>query len=510
MKTIIKFLTVVLFTVLIQSCFKDDSLQDINKFEGVEIDTTGMSALSVYQFEHLTVEPDLRYQGITDERFSYEWKINLAPNDTLYEVLSNQRNLDSEIDFKPTDHDYPLQVVYTVTDEKTGINYIMSWPLRILNNIGEGIIVAETADGSSTDLSHIMSSEVTPGYESISVKHHVFSSINDNTIPGITKQLKYYSIYGKNAVLGITDEGIYRINPLDFTIDGTNGDLFYVAPDVFQPQKLDQVLQGSLLVNNGNLTSTYFGASKKYGVPFSADYDVPAIFAANPASYPAVTLSFFDEAEGRFIYQPSLTQFGDTKMHETPASEDGPFDPSKLQGMTNLAAGVGTSGNFRHVLENTTTGEIGLYILDGGEMIYPDLTPPAPLAFYDLSQAPGIADAQFFTFLDNQRILYYGTSTKIYAVLFSTSNIQVEERYTVPTGQEITTLQVYQQADYPFRSTDDYLPLNDKALLMSTFDGNQGRVYLMPLINTGVGNIDEDSISVFEGFDRITALGTQL
>lgn len=510
MKTIIKFLTVTLFAVLMQSCFKDDSLQDINKFEGVEIDTTGMSTLSVYQFEQLSVEPNLQYQGITDERFSYEWKINLAPNDTLYEVLSNERNLVSEIDLKPTDHDYPLQIVYTVTDEKTGIDYIMSWPLRILNNIGEGIIVAETADGYNTDLSHIMSPMVTPGYESISVKHHVYSSINDKLIPGLTKQLKYYSIYGKNAVLGITDESIYRINPLDYTLDGTNGDLFYVAPEILQPQKLGQVLQGSLLVNNGNLTSTYFGASKKYGVPFSADYDVPAIFAANPASNPAVTLSFYSEAEGQFIYQPSLTQFGDTKMHETPGVEDGPFDPSSLEGMTNLAAGVGTNGNFRHVLKNKTTGEIGLYILDGGEMIYPDLTPPAPLAFYDLSQAPGIAEAKFFSFLDDQRILYYATSTKIYAVLFSTSNLKVEERFDIPEGQEITTLQIYQQADYPFRYTDDYLPLNNKALLMSTYDGNQGRVYLMPLINTGIGNIDKDSISVFDGFDRITALGTQL
>lgn len=40
----------------------------------------------------------------------------------------------------------------------------MTWPVTVLNNIGEGLIIAETYDGNSTEISHIMSPEVTTGF----------------------------------------------------------------------------------------------------------------------------------------------------------------------------------------------------------------------------------------------------------------------------------------------------------------------------------------------------------
>ncbi|MGI0107025.1 PKD-like family lipoprotein [Salinimicrobium sp. WS361] len=510
MKTLIKIMALCFVAALLHSCFKDESTLDVNTIEGVEIDTSGISNLTIYQFENLIVEPDLVTDGLAEERLSYEWKINLEPDDTVYQVLGEQRNLNSEIIFSSTEPGDFHQLVYTVTDGQTGIDYIMTWPLRILNSIGEGIVVAETPDGINTDLSHIMSPEVTPDFASTDVKHNVFSTLNGTTIPGITKQLKGYTIFGENAIIGITDEMIYKINPLDYSLAGTDGGLFYVAPESFNPQKLDAVNQGSIIVNNGELTSTFLGVSRKFGVPFTSDYDVPEVFAVNPAANPAVTLNFYSEELERFIYQPSLTQFGDRTMHLIPGDEGAEFDPANLSGKKNLAASAGTNGNFRHVLQDEASGEVGLYIFDGGQSIYPDIFPPAPIAYFDLSQAPEINEAQYFAFLDDQRILYYATTTKIYAVLFASSSLQVEERYTLPAGEEITTLQVYQQADYPFRSTDDYLPLNNDALLMSSYDNTQGKVYLLPLINTGLGNVDTSNITSYEGFSRITALGIQL
>ena len=44
---------------------------------------------------------------------------------------------------------------------------------------------------------------------------------------------------------------------------------------------------------------------------------------------------------------------------------------------------------------------------------------------------------------------------------------------------------------------------------MSTYDGLEGKVSILPLINFGVGNIDTAKISTFGGFDRVTAIGTQ-
>ena len=114
--------------------------------------------------------------------------------------------------------------------------------------------------------------------------------------------------------------------------------------------------------------------------------------------------------------------------------------------------------------------------------------------------------------MDNQKVLYYATPGKIYAMLYSAGSPVFEERYTVPAGEEITTLQVYTQANYPFRAEGwdpPYLETNNKQLILSTY-GSEGKVYLLPLINAGVGNIDTANIRTFDGFDRITAITTQL
>tara|TARA_R110002020_G_scaffold185364_4_gene382944 strand:- start:4630 stop:6162 length:1533 start_codon:yes stop_codon:yes gene_type:complete len=510
MKNIYNILFVLLILAVAQSCFEDTSSLDTNPIEGVVIDTTGMSELSVFQFDNLEVTPNLIYSG-NEDQLAYEWKINIGSTigDTVFDVLSTERNLDAPIVFRPTPANSNHELVLTVTDTQTDIDYIMGWPLKVLNNIGQGILVATTPDGTSTDLSHIMSAQVTPNFDELSVKYNVYSSLNDGTIPGITKQLKYYRIGRDDAVLGITDNTIYRINTVDFTFGGTNEELFYVDRPAYKPQSLGQVNQGSLLVNNGNLTSTYFGATYKFGVPFESDFTVPAIIAAKTSSGPPVTIVFYDEEKDEFIYQPSATQFGDSNQYAIPASTDEAFNPATVDNKINVAASVGTTdGNFRHLLKDENTSAVGLYIFDEGVSVYPDIFPPSPIGFYDLSSAPDIQAAEHFVFTDDQKILYYATDTKLYAVLFSTETATVQERYTLEAGESFTTLQVYQDADYPFGS--DYLPLNNRALLASTYDGTEGRVYLMPLINTGVGNIDVPNVKIWEGFDQITALGTQL
>ena len=507
MKKCYNILLALLLLIVTQSCFEDNSSFDTNTIEGVVIDTTGNSELTVFQFDNLKVEPNLIYSG-NEAQLSFEWKINTVPTDTIFDILSTERNLDEPIVFRPTDAIRNHELVLTVSDPQTEIDYIMAWPLKILNNIGQGIVVATTSDNTSTDLSHIMSAQVTADFDDLDIKYNVYSSLNDNMISGVTKQLKYYSIFGQDAVLGITDNSIYKVNTVDYSLGGVNGDLFYVDRPVYKPLALGQVTQGSLLVNNGNLTATFFGASQKFGVAFESDFTLPDVIAGKTVGNPPVTIMFYDEVKEEFAYQPSITQFGDSNTYAVPASTDGSFNPATIDNKINMAASVSTDGNFRHLLKDENSGDIALYIFDSGVSVFPDIIPPAPIGFYDLSVAPDIQAAKYFVFTDDQKILYYATDTKLYAVLFSTATATVQERYTLDAGESFTTLQVYQDADYPFGS--DYLPLNNRALLASTYDGTEGRVYLMPLINTGVGNIDVPNVKIWEGFDQITALGTQL
>lgn len=493
--------------ILFSSCSRDDSTLAVNKIAGVEIDTTGNSELSVYQFERLVVEPELNLNGLSESELAYEWKITIVPGDTIYEVLSEEKTLDVEILFKPNSTRHQYQLVYTVTDQPTGLEYIMSWPLTIKNNIGEGLVVATTADGTHADISHIMSPLVTPDYTEISIKYNIYSINNGGEkINGPIRNMLFTNFYQEDVILTLTDENIIRINTFDYTFGGINEALFFGSVPL-PPQALYRAPQGDIYIGNGKLTATWLAISKQFGLPFDFSYTVPDHIAIKRFSGPPVMISFYDEVNEQFVYLPTIAQWGDNDMHPTPSVADGAFDPTFVPSKINMAAGIGQNGEFLHLLKDTGTNELALYVFNRGGFVSPDVIPPSPIALHDFSGAPDIENAEFFVLMDNQKVMYYATKTKIYAALYGTASPTFEERYSLPVGEEITTLQVYQQASYPF--ADTYLPSNNEQLVMSTFDGTEGKVYLLPITNIGVGNIDESNIKVYSGFDRVTAIATQ-
>lgn len=512
-QTYIAFLFSILATAtILTACRKDKSSLDVNKIPGVMFDTTGNSSYTVYQFDNLVINPTLLLEsGLNEADLSYTWRINLVPMDTVWQVISNERNLDFEMKFKPNSSTYYHRIMYTVTDKKRGQDYIMTWPVTVLNNIGEGLLVAESSDNANTDISHIMAPEVTPGFTKVDVKHGVFSGINNKFIPGIVKQMRFINMYGVNAFIAITDNSMLRVNTLDQVLAGVDNDLFVVPPAAIKPQALGGVYLSDLFVMNNKLIATNLNNNRKIGVPLDYKFSVPAQLVMNPhydAYQPIFTFQFYDEVNGYFVYLPTLMPFGgDNKMHIYPSVQGKPFDPSSVTGKTNIAAGYTVGGGFLHILKDRNNGKLEAYVFDAGIDNWPDpATIPSPIALWDLSAAPDISNATRFVILDDQKVMYYATSTKIYAMLYGASTPVFQERYEVPAGEQITTLQVYQQAGYPDR--DDLLGTNNKQLVVSTY-GTEGKVYLLPMINPGSGDIDQGKIKTFGGFGRISAIATQ-
>ena len=497
------------------SCRKDFSTQDTTKINGVTFDTTGQGNLSVFQFEKLVVKPKLNVNGLNGANLKYEWKINLSPRELNYQVIGTERDLEFEVQMKPTKANEFHQVLYTVSDETNGLQYIMAWPLTIRNSIGEGLVIAETADGVTSDLSHIMSPLVTEDYNSESVKHNVFSSINGTTLPGVLKQLRFSSLKGTGEIMmGISDDNIVTVKTLDYTPSTRNEDLFFVSVAGRKNQMTAGLPQNDIYVGNGKLTASWLAISTKFGLPFDNKFTVPDHVAVNGrGDYPLVLISFYDEVEQSFVYQESVS-YGDTKMYKMPDNNQAVFNAGHLPGKVNVAAGISQTGEFQHLLKDKNTGAYGLYVIEGG--MYDanwNILSPAPKAYVDLSGAPAIASAKYFVLLDDQKVMYYATDTKIYAVIYGASTPSFQERYTTTGAEKITTLQVYRQADYPKRSDGwdpPYIATNNKQLIMSTYNGTEGKVHLLPMKNVGLGNIDEANIKTYGGFKRITAIGTQL
>ncbi len=489
-----------------QACTKDHSTLDINKIQGVTVDTTGTGTISVYQFDTLTLNPRIDAGKLTDEAFTYEWKINPNISDTAYQVLATSRNLKAEIKLLPSPAQKTYRLVLTVTDKSNGLKYITPYKVSVLNNLGEGLVIADSKDGLHSDIHLLMMPWVTSNFIKESLKRGVYSTINRKEIDGVVKQLRSYVAFRDVVVQGITENSIFSIKKLDYTLLGKNNDLFYAPRASFRPQALGVVYQGDLYVDNGMLTGAYMAASAKLPNPFDTKFTVPAVLGMDTDSETSAILNFYDEVNGHFVFLKSM--FYDKVLYKHPATPAAAFDASNLPGQLNLAAGLSPDRDFLHLLKDKATGNIRLYVLskatdDGGMITYP----PAPKEIIDFSGAPGIAAAHHFVFAYDQRVMYYVSGNKIYAALFGSSTPSFQERYTLPAGAELTALSIYQQGQFP--AIEPTIPTHNKVLIMASFAGGEGKLTLFPMINLGIGNLDIANRKEYGGFGRISAVTSQ-
>lgn len=492
--------------VLITSCKDDLSTLDVNKLPEISVDTTDQSQLVIFQFDKLIIDPKIIGENINSNRFKYEWLINLEPRSLEYLTIGMDKKLEYTVSFAPTSAGRDHQVLLKVTDVNSGIEYLQAWPLTIRNGIGEGLVIVETYDGLNTDLSHIMSPLVTPNYANEKITRKIFSAVNNKTIPGLVNNLSYTRFGANFILLGSTLNSLFSIKTIDYTFDKQNVDFYYADQPSYGASYISSVTGSDLdvIVKDSKLYANWLQITK-IGLPFSNNYVIPSIIGLNPRSVDRnIVLNFYSEEYGHFVYQPSISSFGDRVMKPVPSASV-PFNPNSVTNKVNVAAGVNQQNDFMHLLKDKTTGKFGIYILDAGAYGIAS----KPKQFVDLSNAPEINQATKFLLLDNQQVLLYATKTKIYAAIYSSSVPIYDTRYTVAIGEEITSLKVYHQANYP-KSTNPYFERNGRQLILSTYNGTEGKVHVLPLINEGIANIDAPNIKTYSGFGKILFTTTQL
>ena len=96
MKSIYKIILIALVfsSGLLSSCYDDSSTLDVEDIPGLYVNTNGVDQLYVYQYEHLQISLDITSAGIPEEDIEFKWKINLAPNDTVFTVIGTEKDLD--------------------------------------------------------------------------------------------------------------------------------------------------------------------------------------------------------------------------------------------------------------------------------------------------------------------------------------------------------------------------------------------------------------------------------
>ena len=163
MKTIYYLLLLVLGYGLV-SCYDDKSTYDTKEIPNVELDLNGVSETQyVAYLGKLHIDIPVKKNGTPDHPdLEYKWEIELSSSAGLREVLSNERVLDTIASMPIQASGYTLTL--EVTDKVSTLKYYSVFSLVVESQFGEGIIVAHSRDGETSDLSLIMDKDISKGF----------------------------------------------------------------------------------------------------------------------------------------------------------------------------------------------------------------------------------------------------------------------------------------------------------------------------------------------------------
>ncbi|KIO47357.1 PKD-like family lipoprotein [Sanguibacteroides justesenii] len=527
------YLLVLLLSSGLWSCYDDKSTYDTEKLPEIKIDLENISEVqNVNYLGNLKLDIPITKNGQANHPdLGYLWKIQLGTSslDYVTEELSHERILDVTATMPINAGGYKL--LLTVTDSATTLQYFASFTVVVTSEFGEGLVVAHSCDGQTSDLSLVMDENLTKDFTG---ERKVISDIyasKGEVFPDKIKNMMYTvsgSTYGnyRNILWVAGEKGVYRIDVEDYSYTDTKS-IVPMADASFEADAFYPSIQATLMVanhqvyqhnrQNDNMFVKPEKVTNVLGLESNhVDNAILAAVAGDFAGHRAGAV-WYDSQMGCFARFNSL--FAAPKCQLFSSSEYNqtfPFDPSNIRGKEAVAGGVMERDGLAMVLRDKTTREYEIYIFKTQNSNY-DLVAPTPYALYQVPAGlKSIMDAAVsYTFSSVDPIMYVATETDVYAVRMSLGSLTYESKYTVADGEKITIVQFYQQGRYTMSPSDfdgdvsSLVPLNAKAVLIATQAGEAGKVYLVPQKDLGTGNLDKGKQIAYDGFGIISNIVVQ-
>lgn len=545
-KYILFFACLLAFT----ACSYEDESSDItNPIPDMSIDTLTVSTVQKVAYEEtLSLAP--KVSGGTGAGYEYEWRLGLKTGSLeTYRVLSTEPTLEYVADQKPDVNPYKLW--FRVTDVESGVMRGVVYDLYIGGINTNGLAVAYSRDGQTSDIDVIEDNWFTVDYANgvtPSYRRNIYSKTNGENFNGVIKKMydskNYYNGAQQYFMTVISDHNMGRLTGLDYELIAQGQDLFW-DPLGSNPYYGDcYFTEMDVAVVDGKTHGRFAEAEDqigftKYTTPNKGTFTVngPVVVAYSSEGYNYNQDLFFDKTNGCFQsilnHRPNNSHMARTYYKAAYTEEQfkaayqayvdmgvvtqdwldayvaqqaatGYFTswPSQMQtfmAKANLqqydciASGVNSNGSGSFILKNGNDIRMiaipfyGLYL--GADL-------------RDISSAPGIGGAVGFYVCRNQNIIYYATSSKIYAMSFpSAGGIDVKEVYS--SSAPITHLWGFEQPMYTTMS------MHRKAIIISTYSGSEGSIVTIPIGNIGNGTLDASSARTYTGFGQISAVYIQ-
>jgi hypothetical protein len=479
----------VIILLLINSCMKDQgnyAYQNINKVQLTDTLSGEAKLLTVSRLTQFGLTPDVKMSVSTDQsNLTYEWKIrdnNVWNNPMPYTILGTTKNLTvPSLDVAPG----IWRIIYKVTDKTTNVSVFLYYNLKVVGDYSEGwLLLEEVSQGG--DLAMILPTD--------KIVRNIYSKENNEFFEKPCVSLNVGSLLSPKKAFVLTKSKGVEVDYQTYFKLGNFDDWFVTGtaarPVMPQLYKFTSSYYGGL-VNNNQFHARIgggFPGSPAFGGPipppveangFRLDYNIaPLIVGGRGNIYQVI----YDNLQKRFLYltlnglTPELRYFPDCVTGDA-------FDP-KSTGMTMLFMGDG-SVTYQHLALMKDASNVLYFVRYRSDVLnvtgarFPMEKKAAPTALNGFSTCVNA------TQLDH---MYVGVGNNIY-------------KYDVPANSAsiIYTFTNSNEVPVTMRMFNLY---TKNQLVVSTWDGTQGRVYYFDIAPTGAitGNTFSKK---FEGFGKI-------
>lgn len=484
----LKYILVIFLFSTLSACLKDTGNYTYKDLRTFYIDTAGMpiSYTLMAGSAVADIAPKVVYDGDT-ANLSFLWRLYNTP--TTYDTLSDARVLNARI--LVSEGTYPLEFI--VTEKGTGLRAFMRYSIVISTALAvpSGWMVAYERN-DSTDVDLIRATNFISNVTRDTVYRNIYSRANNGPMAGLPKSIAYLSSSAGTTYLFTTkDAGAVSNNNFKRLL--TFSQMFAGNSDpVYDFKGFNQGTASQGICVNGKWA--YWGNTGymvgKIVLPDGTDH----YQAAPQVVYLGTKAGLLYDQQGmRFLCCNQISSTSTT--FDKPTSTAARFGLDSIgKQLIHLERGYGTGTssdpNKYGIFKDVTGDNRYLYVIDPLNTSRPDK------ALIDISTAPDILNAKFYTFSNLGPAAYYATATAVYSFTFNTDNNNYTTPavgFTAPAGETISTVSLFKA--YLSSATGAY---DSRLLLVGTWNETEktGKVYLLKANETS-GVIEATPLKVW-------------
>lgn len=497
MKKNINFLYIlIILSTLIASCAKDKGnyeLQPIHEIVIADFNESGNYEILIN--DTLRINPDMKQENVQNGKYKYRWYVYSNNYDPAVE-LSSEKNLKKAITVPIGGY----TLVFTATDESTGIGTTKTANLMVSSKFSSGLVVLEEK---------VQGGDICQITFNGTIYRNLFSDANGGQfIPKPIGKLDGFYFKGGIAVqkpinlfLISESRNPMELNPENYKLNKPFSEFMAIAPSG------NINLQTTQQNGNSNAIYAIVNGKMQFGFPYEAtpifegallgDYELaPFIITSTTGgriNLPNKTdLISYDQKNGRFLWYSGF-KIGEYNTYSKDMSTPGAFDPNNVKKKC-VYAGYSNDYLYYNWLMKDDAGEMYFY------QIYPVSTQKAGADYKAITDAPEMKTAKIFAGSTKLPNIYFAAQNKIYSYDYKSNMTRLI--YSFAATEEITDMKFAVSRISEFENF--YMPLRtlDK-IYIATYNGTEGKVNEFEV--SGTGSLGT-ATNIYGGFGRITSM----